>query len=249
MFLNEKIQNIYILLSHLLSQFKSICVNSLDNLPLCINKLIIGKNKLPFYTNATIEDLDLNKYNYITSIENYAFYKCSNLKEITIPNSVTEIGYEAFEGCDSLTNITIPTSVTSIDYAAFRNCINLQEIIIPNSITQISNSTFENCTNLNNVVLPESITTINLGAFRYCKSLVSITIPSSVTNIKTQAFLGCNNLTDIYLKPLTPPALDNTSITIHATVKIHVPIGSGEAYRSATNWSALPNIIIEDIPV
>ena len=44
-----------------------------------------------------------------------AFYDCSGLTSITIPNSVTSIGFISFIGCRDLTNIVIPDSVTSID--------------------------------------------------------------------------------------------------------------------------------------
>ena len=59
----------------------------------------------------------------VTSIGNYAFYNCSGLSNISIPNSVTSIGEFAFSECRSLTSITIPNSVTSIEGAAFSNCI------------------------------------------------------------------------------------------------------------------------------
>ena len=50
----------------------------------------------------------------IERIGDYAFYDCSGLTSITIPNSVTSIGESAFIFCSSLTSITIPNSVTSI---------------------------------------------------------------------------------------------------------------------------------------
>lgn len=52
-------------------------------------------------------------------IGNSAFWLCSSLTNINIPNSVTNIGYEAFFDCRSLTNINIPNGVTYIGYNAF----------------------------------------------------------------------------------------------------------------------------------
>lgn len=52
-------------------------------------------------------------------IGNRAFWLCSSLTNINIPNSVTNIGNEAFGGCKSLININIPNSVTNIGKMAF----------------------------------------------------------------------------------------------------------------------------------
>ena len=63
-------------------------------------------------------------------IGNWAFYGCTSLSSITIPDSVTSIGENAFSGCTSLTGITIPDSVTSIGNYAFEFCDSLSSIIL-----------------------------------------------------------------------------------------------------------------------
>ena len=91
--------------------------------------------------------------NSVTSIANYAFYKCSSLTSLVIPNSVTSIGYSAFGGCSSLTFVEIPNSVTSIGEEAFFDCSSLTSLVIPNSVTSIGDYAFENCTNLTEITV------------------------------------------------------------------------------------------------
>ena len=66
----------------------------------------------------------------VTSIDSYAFYKCSGLTSVNIPESLTNIGGQAFRGCSGLTSVTIPESVTSIGEMAFYDCSILTSIIL-----------------------------------------------------------------------------------------------------------------------
>ena len=104
----------------------------------------------------------------VVSIGNYAFYGCTRLTSITIPESVTSIGNSAFYDCSSLTSITIPESVTSIGNYAFYRCSSLTSITIPNNVTSIGNYAFAYCTSLTSVTIPNSVTSIGEWAFRGC---------------------------------------------------------------------------------
>ncbi len=112
----------------------------------------------------------------VTSIGDYAFYDCSDLSSITIPNSVTTIGYEAFRGCSILANIDIPNSVSTVGNLAFADCSSLNSITIPNSVTSIGNAAFYNCWNLTSVTIPNSVTSIGGDAFVGCSALTSIVV-------------------------------------------------------------------------
>lgn len=64
--------------------------------------------------------------NSITKIDDYAFYKLTDLEKVVMGNNVTSIGSRAFQGCVNLTQLTIPDSVTHIGSLAFYGCSNLQ---------------------------------------------------------------------------------------------------------------------------
>ena len=130
-------------------------------------------------------------------IANCAFYGCSGLTSVTIPNSVTSIGGFAFAGCSSLTSVTIPDGVTSIGIYTFYNCSNLTSITIPNSVTSIGGEAFRGCSSLTSVTIPNSVKSIGESAFNGCSRLTSVTIPNSVTSIDYFAFYGCSSLTSV----------------------------------------------------
>ena len=130
----------------------------------------------------------------VTSIDEYAFYQCNGLTNVTIPNSVTSIGSNAFYNCTGLTNVAIGNSVTTIGNSAFSGCTSLTSVTIPNSVTSIGSNAFFNCTGLTNVVIGNSVTTIGNSAFSGCTSLTSVTIPNSVTSIGNYAFYNCKGL-------------------------------------------------------
>ena len=78
----------------------------------------------------------------VTSIGDRAFWKCTNLTSVTIPDSVTRIGRSAFNSCSSLTSVTIPDSVTSIENGAFSRCSSLTSITFEGNVPTLGIDVF-----------------------------------------------------------------------------------------------------------
>ena len=135
--------------------------------------------------------------NSVTSIGSSAFYECSGLTAVEIPNTVTSIGEWAFSGCSGLTAVEIPNSVTSIGSSAFYGCSGLTAVEIPNSVTSIGSSAFYGCSGLTAVEIPNSVTSIGSSAFSGCSGLTAVEIPNSVTSIGNSAFYGCSGLATV----------------------------------------------------
>ena len=137
----------------------------------------------------------------VTSIGEKAFYKCTGLNSITIPESITSIGNDAFNGCTGLTGVNI------IDIAAWCR-INFAHALGGNYSLQTSNPLYFahhlylNGSEIINLVIPNSVTSISVDAFAGCSSLTSVTIPESVTSIGSFAFYGCTGLTKVNINDI-----------------------------------------------
>ena len=105
-----------------------------------------------------------------------AFYNCSNLTCVNLPDGITSIGDSAFNYCTSLTSITLPDSITSIERNAFYKCSSLKSISIPDNVERIGENAFDSCSGLTSVSIPDGVISIGERAFYSCSYLTSILV-------------------------------------------------------------------------
>ena len=189
-----------------------------------------------FRSCSNLETVIFADTSKITEIPHLAFYLCSSLQNVTIPEKVTTIGSQAFKGCSSLTSITIPSSVTSLVQNNFQDCSSLIEINVDENNANYCDvdGVLYNKTQTEILKYPakktattydisESVTKINSFAFQYCSSLTSITIPSGVTEIGYGAFSGCSGLTSIVIPYSVTSIVNNAFSGCSGLTSIVIP--------------------------
>ena len=105
-----------------------------------------------------------------TEIGDSAFYYCSHIEEIILPDNITEIGDNAFYGCSSLIEVTIPDTLISLGDSAFANCSRLERIYFNAELGETElNNIFYNagCTEGAEFIIGQNVKTLPNGLFFY----------------------------------------------------------------------------------
>lgn len=196
-------------------------------------KVTIGKNvqRIPAYLfcpdsssishASRIREVVFEEDSVCQSIGEYAFCNCTNLRNVTIPESVTSIGEYAFYNCITLENVNY--NATNCDDFSSDNYVfayagqngsgikltvgkNVQKMPAYLFYTNASNRYAPKLTEL---VFEESSVCQSIGAYAFsCASLTSVTIPYGVTSIGNDAFSFCAELTDVTI-PNTVTSIGN----------------------------------------
>lgn len=183
----------------------------------------VGNSRSATGDITILGEITVDATNYpVTEICASAFYGCTGLMSITLPDGLTTIGNLAFEGCANLATIDIPESVTSTGYSLFSGTAwyNSQpdgliyvgkvayrykgampentSIVLKDDTKSIGEFAFSNTTtNLTSITIPEGVSHIGASAFGGCTGLTSIVFPESMNTIGAGAFDHCSNLNAI----------------------------------------------------
>ena len=166
----------------------------------------------PMETNPWIKnskDIEIIIINEgVTSICDMAFYGCSNITSVNVPNSIKDIYFSAFSGCSKLSSFTIPSSVRNLCDGVFSDCTKLKTLIVEEGeepLNLVLRSLTLGC-------FSNAIEEIFLGRdmyverdewnqqykpFKESQSLRKLSIGKNYTKIPTDYFYGCTNLTSV----------------------------------------------------
>ena len=127
---------------------------------------------IPAYLFATRQDKTNEVYchvskvifaNSVQEIGEYAFYKCYDLTEISIPSSMKTINDYAFGDCTGIKTLKCANGIETFGDESFAGCTALATVTIPQSTKTLEDCVFKNCVNLKNV-------TINAVSMNDCDS-------------------------------------------------------------------------------
>ncbi|EAY14952.1 surface antigen BspA-like [Trichomonas vaginalis G3] len=161
--------------------------------------IMIPKNittiKESAFENSTISQIGFEADSQLSTIEKYAFRKCSNLSSFDFsPTLLRFLGIESFKDCIKLRSANFASNQLVVMRNAFENCNNLVNV---SNIADVLENCFSGCIKLADVKIRDNAAKIAYKSFEKCYSLESIKIPSSIEIISEHAFANCVSLKSI----------------------------------------------------
>ena len=143
----------------------------------------------------------------VTVIEGGAFICKSNVESVTLPEGVRYIDNYAFYGCKNLRNVTLPNTLLIIEKAAFR-CTKITDIEIPDSVGVIRSNAFAR-SRLRNIKIGKGINAIEDGALGEEKNLTI----TGYSNTEAEKYAIRNDVKFISIDEPQPTTTEGTKPT------------------------------------
>ncbi|MBO6092806.1 MAG: leucine-rich repeat protein [Oscillospiraceae bacterium] len=123
----------------------------------------------------------------VTRIGEKCFEDHDEIESVVLPETLKVIGYRAFYGCSKLSDMNVPDSLEQTGGWAFAHT-GFTSFEFPEGFDTLGYGTFYGSSNLETVVLPEGVDSIGENTFRGCSKLRSVTIPSADLEINIKGF-------------------------------------------------------------
>lgn len=206
-----------------------------------INDFCIGQSESAIDTKLTAVRVGSS----VTTITYQAFYNCTALKTISIPNGVYIGASSAFNNCYNLQSIVLPND-GSEDMQQFADCHCLMYIAIPSKINYMGYETFKNCYSLKNITFPDYFIGIGQNSFSNCHSMTRISLSDFVSGIDDECFDSCYSVVEYNLTKVSGviPLGSNCFNNINPVCKVKVTSSLYSTWVNATNWDALANYMV-----
>ena len=117
-----------------------------------------------FIGNPYLKTVDIS---HITSLGEDAFYYCTALESLSVPEGIEELKGSVCGKCAALKTVTLPTTLKSIGESCFYGCMALERADLPEGLETVRNYAFFNCPALTSVKLSANVKTIGDYAFGY----------------------------------------------------------------------------------
>ena len=123
----------------------------------------------------------------VTRIGEKCFEDHDEIEAVVLPETLKVIGYRAFYGCSKLSDMNLPDSLEQTGGWALAHT-GFTSFVFPEGFDTLGYGTFYGSRNLETVVLPEGVNSIGENTFRGCSKLQSVTIPSDEIKIDIKGF-------------------------------------------------------------
>lgn len=148
-----------------------------------------------------LTNVDLSKCSKLT-LGKYAFYKCLNLKRVSLPKELKVIPEYAFAECSTKILMGNGLAVSSLGVKAIDDewYTGLETVEMGDNIEKIGRFAFYNDFNL--VIdgeLPQALKVIENGAYQGCESLKSVVLPRNLETIGDNAFADSSRIAENYM--------------------------------------------------
>ena len=200
--------------------------------------------KYAFY-EVRVETVNFGSASKLQSIGERAFYGCTNLRKLHIPDAVTTMAEYVCYNCSTLVDLKLPNNLTTIKTCAFERTSKLKSIKFPDVLNEIGNYAFR-YSGMDSVCIPLKLSVLGYGAFWDCRDLKYVELPSYIESYNDN-FGGCTSLETVVCKSATPPSVSydpfSGTTTAKSKMTLIVPSFAIADYKLDTYWYQFGNIV------